>query len=359
MEACHAFCPTLPLISRRSALVPLAAALVAPVATSMALPVAHSGASPLPDRYDAPLGIGLESWPYPAHVGLRACSVGGESLRMAYMDIAPTTKPRNRTVVLLHGKNFDSSYWSSPIKDLTAAGFRVVVPDQLGFNKSAKPDINYSFDMLARHTLDLLGGLQIGQATFIGHSTGGMLAVRIAAAFPARVDRLILEDPLGLVDYRRFIPPQTTETLVAAEHRQTVASYRAFLRNLLPVLPADAMEPFVEWRMRVAQSGEYDRFCKASALTYQMIYREPVRDEYDDIRAKTLVIVGEKDASAPLKSYASPEMAAKMPSIPEAAPAAVKDLRDGKLVMVPGVGHVPHLEAPDAFRQAVLDFLAA
>jgi len=232
-----------------------------------------------------------------------------------------------------------------------------VVPDQIGFNKSAKPDINYSFDILARHTLDLLGGLQIGQASFIGHSTGGMLAVRLAAAFPAHVDRLILEDPIGLVDYRRFIPPQSTDTLVAAEHRQTAASYRAFLRTLFPVLPPVAMEPFVEWRMRVAQSSEYDRFCKAAALTYQMIYREPVRDEYDDIKASTLMIIGEKDASAPLKHYAPPDMAAKMPSIPDAAPAAVKDLRDGKLVVIPGVGHVPHLEAPDAFRQAMLDFL--
>lgn len=349
--------PPLVPISRRHALVPLAAALAAPVAASAARLPPPPPQPPLPDRYDVPLGICLESWPYPAHVNMRACTVGGESLRMAYMDIAPTAKPRNQTVVLLHGKNFDSSYWAGPIAALAGAGYRVVVPDQIGFNKSAKPDTSYSFDMLARHTLDLLGGLQIRQASVIGHSTGGMLAVRLATIFPNAVDKLVLESPLGLVDYRRFIPPQTTETLVAAERRQTVASYRAFMRGLLPVLPAAELEPFVEWRMRVAQSAEYDRFCKAAALTYQMIYREPVRDEFDDIRAKTLMIVGEKDASAPLKHYASPDMAAKLPTIPEAAPAVVKDMRDGRLVVVPGVGHVPHLEARDAFRDAMLGFL--
>ena len=58
---------------------------------------------------------------------------------MAYMDVAPTAKGRNRVVVLLHGKNFDSSYWAGPIRDLAAAGFRVIVPDQIGFNKSASP----------------------------------------------------------------------------------------------------------------------------------------------------------------------------------------------------------------------------
>ena len=347
-------------ISRRHALVPLAAALAAPAAAfagGRGEPPAHLQPR-LPDRYDEPLGIGLETWPYPARVSMRAINVGGESARMAYMDIAPTAKPRNKTIVLLHGKNFDSSYWAGPIAALAAAGYRVVVPDQIGFNKSAKPDVPYSFDMAARHTLDLLGGLQIRQASVIGHSTGGMLAVRLAATYPNAVDKLVLESPLGLVDYRRFIPPQTTETLVAAEWRQTVASTRAFLRNLLPVLPAAELEPFVEWRLRVAQSSEYERFCKAAALTYQMIYRETVRDQYDDISAKTLMIVGGKDASAPLKSYAPPEMAAKLPSIPDAAPAAIKDMRDGRLLVIPGVGHVPHLEAKDVFRDAVLGFLA-
>ena len=346
------------LISRRGALLPLSAALIAPALVADAGPAGFSSAKPfLPERYDEPLGIGLESWPYPGPVSWRACAAGGQNLRMAYMDIAPTAKARARTVVLLHGKNFDSSYWAGPIKDLAGAGFRVIVPDQIGFNKSSKPDVAYSLDMLADNTINLLSGLQIGQASFIGHSTGGMLAVRIAAAYPDHVDKLVLEDPIGLVDYRRFIPPQSTDTLVAMERRQTVASYRAFMRNFFPILPAAAMEPFVAWRLRVAQSGEYDRFCKAAALTYQMIYREPVRDEYDDIRAATLMIVGEKDQSAPLKHFASPEMAAKMPSIPAAAPDAVKDLRNGKLVVVPDVGHVPHLEAPDAFRKATLDFL--
>ena len=348
------------VLTRRQTLAPLAATLA-----SAAIPAeAHTTraiASPrgLPDRYDMPLGIGIETWPYPAPVRWLQCAAGGQPLRMAYMDVGPTGKSNGRTVVLLHGKNFDSSYWAGPIVDLSAVGFRVIVPDQIGFNKSSKPDITYSFETLAALTLQLLGSMQIGAASFVGHSTGGMLAVRLAAAFPDKVDRLVLEDPLGLIDYRRFIPPQATDTLVAAEKRQTAASYRAFLRGLLPILPPERLEPFVEWRIRVANSGEYDRFCKASALTYQMIYREPVRDQYQDITAPTLMIVGTKDVSAPLKHYASPDMAAKMPSIPDAAPAAVADLRKGSLVLVPDVGHVPHLEAPDKFRQAVIGFLTA
>ena len=346
------------MIARRGLFAPLAAALAAP-----ALPViAHTTKSyptPLPERYDEPLGIGLEGWTYPAPVHWLQCAAGGQpNQRMAYMDIAPVGPSKARTVVLLHGKNFDSSYWAGPIKDLTEAGYRVIVPDQIGFNKSSKPDITYSFDMLAQLTVSLLSGMQIGQASIIGHSTGGMLAVRLAAAYPDHVDKLVLEDPVGLVDYRRFIQPQMTETLVADERRRTVSSYRTFMKSFFPILPATQIEPFVEWRMRVMQSAEYERFCKATALTYQMIYREPVRDEYGDIRAPTLLIVGARDQSAPLRHYGNPDAIASMPAIPIAAQAAVKDLRKGTLLTVPDVGHVPHLEAPDTFRKAVLDFLA-
>lgn len=349
--------------TRRGALVPLAAALAAPAlgasqARTVAVPSPTPPGPKLPDRYEEPLGIGLEGWPYPAPVRMLACAADGQALRMAYMDVPPTGRSNERTVVLLHGKNFDSSYWAGPIKALSEAGYRVVVPDQIGFNKSSKPDLDYSFELLAQLTLNLLSGMQIGRVSLVGHSTGGTLAVRLAAAYPERVDRLVLEDPIGLVDYRRFIPSVATETLVADERRRTAPSYRAFMQSFFVTLPPAAIEPFVEWRMRVALGSEYERYCRAAALTYQMIYREPVRDLYGEIQAPTLLMVGEKDRAAPLRHYAAPGAAAKMPTIPQAAEAAAKDLRKGTFVHLPDVGHVPHLEAPDMFRRQVLDFLA-
>ena len=342
------------MLTRRATL-PLAAAVLA----GGAPPASAARPAPLPERYDEALGICLEGWPYPAPVLWHDCAIGGQQLRMAYMDVAPTARARGKTVVLLHGKSFDSSYWAGPIRDLAANGYRVVVPDQIGFHKSSKPDIAYSLDVLTDLTINLLAGQQIGHFSLIAHSTGGLIGVRIAAAFPDKVDRLILENPVGLIDYHRYVPALSLDTLVAAEPRRTVASQRAFMRTFFPVLAPEAMEPFVEWRMRLVHSGEYERFCKASALTYQMIYRETVRDQVDDIRAPTLMIAGEKDASAPLRHYAVPDKAARMPTIPAAVAEAVKRLQKGQFVSVPDVGHVPHLEAPDAFRKAMLDFLAS
>src|SRR5947199_1435218 len=105
-----------------------------------------------------PYGIGLEGFAYPYPVSMLPLVNDGEQVRMAYMDIAPTT-PNGRTVVLLHGRNFPSSYWTPVIKTLSEAGYRVVVPDQIGFGKSSKPAADLHFDTLARNTIALLDHL--------------------------------------------------------------------------------------------------------------------------------------------------------------------------------------------------------
>src|ERR1700744_5431584 len=92
-----------------------------------------------------PYGIDLEGFAYPYPVNLLPLVNDGEQLRMAYMDVAPA-QPNGRVVVLLHGRNFPSSYWAPVIKTLTDAGYRVVVPDQIGFGKSSKPEGELHFD---------------------------------------------------------------------------------------------------------------------------------------------------------------------------------------------------------------------
>ena len=105
-----------------------------------------------PDADMTPLGIALEEYAYPFPVKYLALELEGEPVRMAYMDVAPTGRANGCAVVLLHGKNFYGSYWENTIKTFSQAGYRVVVPDQIGFGKSSKPDIDYSFDLLASNT---------------------------------------------------------------------------------------------------------------------------------------------------------------------------------------------------------------
>lgn len=109
--------------------------------------------------------------------------------------------------------------------------------------------------------------------------------------------------------------------------------------------------------MRVTHSGEFDRFARASALTYQMIYREPVRPLYATLTMPVLLTAGTKGLSAPLANYATPEAKARMPGIHQAAQEAMGELRAARFVSFPDVGHVPHLEMPDRFKSELLAFL--
>ena len=301
-----------------------------------------------------PLGIGIEAWPYPAPVRFFDLVVEGQPCRMAYMDVAPTAPANGRTVVLLHGKNFSSDYWAGVMAHLAARGDRVLVPDQIGFNKSTKPDLDYTFDMLAANTLALLDHVGVrGPVDLLGHSTGGMLAVRFARLHPERVSRLVLEDPIGLEDYGRVIPPQTTATLAEAERRQTADSYRAFIARYFVAYPKAEQERFVEQRMRIAGSGEFERWVAASAETYQMIYHHPVRDDYRALAMPVLIAVGERDRTVVMKGYGDPARTAAMGDFPVLARQACAEVRDCRVSVMADAGHVPHLETPGAFLSAL------
>jgi pimeloyl-ACP methyl ester carboxylesterase len=319
---------------------------------------AAAPAGPAAPVYTQALGIGLEAWPYPYPVSFLPLQVDGQQLRMAYMDVAPSGLANGHTVVLLHGKNFGSDYWRGVIAELSARGYRVVAPDQIGFGKSSKPDIDYSFDLLSRNTLALLDALHLQRIDLLGHSTGGMLAIRFALTYPQRVERLLLEDPIGLEDYRRTEPPQTLDTWYRQQLAMTPASYRRFFHNYFahwrPAYEHELVEPYA----RMLLSGEYPRLAKASALTYLMIYRQPVVYELPDLRMPTLIVVGAEDHTAVGKQFAPPQLAAQLGNFPKIGRAAAQAIPLGQFVEIENAGHIPHLEQPAQFYAAIEHFLA-
>ena len=84
-----------------------------------------------------PGSITYEEIPYPYPVAYLPLTMYGQDVRMAYMDVPPAGTPNGRTVVLFHGMNFGGFYFGGPIELLRNAGFRVIVPDQIGFGRSS------------------------------------------------------------------------------------------------------------------------------------------------------------------------------------------------------------------------------
>jgi pimeloyl-ACP methyl ester carboxylesterase len=305
-----------------------------------------------------PYGIGLEGFAYPYPVSMLPLLNDGEQVRMAYMDVAPA-QPNGRTVLLLHGRNFPSSYWAPVIRTLADAGYRVVVPDQIGFGKSSKPAADLHFDTLARNTIALLDSLHVARADIVAHSLGGMLAVRIARAYPDRVAHLLLTAPIGLEDYRLYVPPTPTEKILENEDKLTADGYRKQLEtNYSLKLPPDQITPFIDARFNIKGASDYPRWLRAFVSSAQMIYREPVAHEIPQITLPTLFVMGSDDHNAPGRPNAPEALRPQMGHNAELAQALAARMPDARAEVIPNTGHLAFLEAPQKFNELMLTFLA-
>jgi pimeloyl-ACP methyl ester carboxylesterase len=274
---------------------------------------------------------------------------------MAYMDVQASGKEQG-VVLLFHGKNFSSDYWAPTIAGLTQAGYRVIAPDQIGFGKSSKPNVVYHFDELAANTKALLNALQIKRVSVIANSMGGMLGIRFARLYPQTVQKLVLENPLGLEDYGKDIPPQENANLLKLEMAQTEASYRRFLQSYFPNWKPE-YEKFVEVYVRVQKGQDYPAYAQTSVLTYQMIAEKPVVNDLPSLRMPVLLIIGQQDRTVFGRRFAPPDAVKSLGNFPELGKKAQQAIPNATLVPFDNVGHVPHVEVPELYVNTVVQFL--
>lgn len=308
----------------------------------LALPAAGQdpGSDPEIATDPDPISIALDNLPYPQPVEHLPLTVQGEDVRMAYMDVAPMGPANGRTVVLLHGYNFFGEYWEGTIEALAAEGFRVVVPDQIGFGRSSKPVIQYSFHLLASHTKQLLDHLGVGEAAVVGHSMGGMLATRFALMYPETTTHLVLVNMVGMEDSRTLRPWRSLEDVYRGILNRTDASVRAGQERYY-VEWRPEFEKYVAVHQGWARSSEWPRFAMVRAITSQMMYQQPVVYEFPRVEAPAFVLGGAEDG----------------PRFREVAAASAEALPRGRLLLFDDVGHNPHLEAPDLFHPELIRFL--
>jgi pimeloyl-ACP methyl ester carboxylesterase len=327
----------------------------------MALAMGGMAAAQPADPAIAAYGPQLQGFDYPYPVQDFAFPSQGHVLHMAYMDVPASGKPNGETAVLLHGKNFCGATWVDSIQFLSRAGYRVVVPDQIGFCKSTKPEAyQYSFQQLARNTHALLEQLKIPRITLIGHSTGGMLGIRYGLMYPKDVARLVLVGPIGLEDWKALgVPSLSVDQWNERELKTTADSIRAYERS---TYYAGTWKPaYEEWVRMLA--GMYRGEGKAlvawnSALLYDMIYTQPVVYELGRLDMPVLLIIGDKDTTAIGKDASPPEVKARLGQYDILGKSAARAIPHSTLVEFPALGHAPQMQDPDAYRAALLDWLA-
>lgn len=305
-------------------------------------------------------GARLERFDYPWEVRNFPVRAQGQTQEMSYMDVQPE-HPNGHTVVLLHGKNFCGATWEATARELLAAGYRVVMPDQIGFCKSSKPrSYQYSFHQLAANTRALLQSLGVGKAVVMGHSMGGMLASRYALMYPEATVALVMVNPLGLEDWKaRGVPYRSIDDWY---ERELKTGFEGLKQYQQATYYAGEWRPeYDKWVLMSA--GMYQGVGKSSvawnqALTYDMIYTQPVAHEFPQIRVPTLLLIGERDTTAPGRDAAPPEIAATLGNYATLGPAAARAIPGARLVTFPELGHSPQVQDPKRFHASLLEQLA-
>ncbi|HLL43039.1 MAG TPA: alpha/beta hydrolase [Segetibacter sp.] len=292
---------------------------------------------------------------YPYAVNYFNLKIEGQNVKMAFMDVKPSTG-NGGTVLLFHGKNFNGFYWKDVIPFLTGAGYRVIVPDQVGWGKSSKPNLHYSFFMLANNNAKLLDSLGITKVFVVGHSMGGMLATRFTLMFPQKVQKLVLENPIGLEDYSAFVPYKSLDDLYKNESNQTYESIKKYQQSYYPAWKEE-YEPYVQAQASPLKDTNFAQIAIVNALTYQIVYEQPVVYSFDSLRIPTFLIIGQADRTVVGKNSLTEEQKKVYGNYPLLGRKTTARIKGSQLVELHDVGHIPHIQELMVYKQHLLSFL--
>jgi pimeloyl-ACP methyl ester carboxylesterase len=285
------------------------------------------------------------------------------NLSMAYMDVAPTntTSKKNDTIVLLHGKNFCGATWEDSAKRLSAWGYRVIIPDQIGFCKSSKPRAyQFSLQQLAYNTQSLLQHLGLAKVKVLGHSMGGMLASRFALMYPNTTSHLVLTNPIGLEDWKALgVPYRPIDSIYQDELATTYASIRNYQQATYYV---NTWKPEYDVWVNMLLSlyklpGEGVIFAYNMAQTTDAILSQPVVYEFPLIIARTLVMIGTRDNTAIGKAWSPPDVQKKLGNYTVLGRATADAIPGAALVEFDNLGHSPQVQDSESYHKALLSWL--
>lgn len=272
--------------------------------------------------------------------------VNGVSL--AVTDHGSTRGDAPRALVLAHATGFCGAVWR-PLLPALRERFRVITLDQRGHGDSDKPDTAYVWRDFVDDLAGVIDALRLRDVYAVGHSKGGAAVAGVAAYHPGRIARAVLLDPV-LVDPlpEGAVPPGNFLAIGARRRRevwdsreQMIESYAA--RPPFDVWRRDFLEAYVEGGTFVREDGKVELKCRGEveARVYEGAARSSSVAFLQRMAIPTLVVSGGRSLTLP----------------PERARQAAAMLRDGRLEILPGVGHFVPMEAPDEVLRLLGAFL--
>ena len=250
-------------------------------------------------------------------------------------------------VVLFHGSIAWSEFWRSTIDTLAAAGFRVIALDIPPFGFSERPGGYTRRDQAAR-TADVLHALRIEGPIIVGHSVGSGVATELVMRHPQGIRGLVLIDAaLGLTsppsDPSPLIGPKWVREILVSLTVTNPLATKALLRSVI-ARKERALPEYVDilqrpWVLRGSTSDFADWLY--DFLGSERTALSADRGSYRNLKLPVTLLWGDQDSVTPL------EQAHDLQTL----------LPQATLTLLPGVGHIPQIEDPDMFNNALLKAL--
>jgi epoxide hydrolase 4 len=270
-------------------------------------------------------------------------------LRMGFVQAGSPERP---AVLLLHGFPEFHYSWRHQIPAFVNAGYRVVAPDQRGYNQTGKHG-PYDVATLASDIRQLQGALGITRSQVVGHDWGACVAYEFAHRFRERVQKLAIMNGLhlnALADHMKVSRTQLRRIwyifffqLPWLPERALRSKDYAFLEQLLGRVPGMSAADVARYKHACAQPGALSAMLGWYRAVFRTALRELARPYIRNVPAETLLLWGMRDAAL---EY----------GVNDTLPRYVPNLRTHQIA---SADHWVQLEAPDEVNDVLLSFLAA
>jgi len=238
-----------------------------------------------------------------------------------------------KTLVLTHGLGVNTETWKT-IVPLLSRHYQVLTWDVRGHGQSDKPDGNCPAKLFASDLAALLRALDIDGAYVLGHSMGGVIALRFALDFGDICNALIVSSSSAEVNPQATKLWQDMATTILEKGLEAIPfdPTRLFSKGFIERNP-EAVDEFARNRL----VNDPSCYARAALAVSKFNYNE----ELSKIHCPTLIIVGNQDLTAP------PGGSVRMNRL----------ISGSKLIIFKDCGHVSYIEQPEVYSKAVLDFL--
>lgn len=271
-----------------------------------------------------------------------------DSISLAYTEAGQGAE----TILFIHGLGGTRQHWEQTLPALSKE-YRALAVDLPGYGDSRLKEVpeDSLLYFFANSLLALMDSLEISVAHLAGHSMGGQIAMLLALEHPERVQKLVLASPAGLETFTEA-EGQVLRTYAATAYPKKLEEEKIRQNYALNFyqMPEGA-EGLIQERLALNESSYFPIYANVLIKAVEGMLQTPLASRLSELEPPVLILFGKEDQLIPNR-YLHPEL-----TTTALARGGQQAIPKSQLIMLPEAGHLLMFEQPEAFNQALKNFL--